>query len=205
MKYPLHIEINATQDDFIQLEILQQAMLVEKQREINKKMFIGQSCFSLFLLAVLLVLAIKGTVVGISLIIPAVIEIFFMGNLFSNNSNAQRDYSYTVNHMLQNRDSHAFFAEEQGFVEFYEDRCEFLTNLQRRYFGYENIDHIKITKFLYIFVMKKSKDKNLKDFEFMILPRRNMLDREDEQLSQICSSIIEKYQLTPWNDFTVVG
>ena len=90
-------------------------------------------------------------------------------------------------------------------VLFYEDKCEYLTNEQRRFFDYDKIRSIKIIRHLYIFVMKKTKDKNLRGFVYMVIPRRNMDEKQQQQLDEICASIIKKYDLKEWITSRIFG
>ena len=76
---------------------------------------------------------------------------------------------------------------------------------QRRYFSYDVIKNIKIIKHLYIFVMKRTKDKNLRGFAYMVIPRRNMNLQEQETLDKICSGIVEKYKLEEWVKSDIFG
>ena len=103
------------------------------------------------------------------------------------------------------KDSMEFFTAEKGLVYFYENKCEYLTNEQRRFFEYDKIGNIKIIKHLYIFVMKRSKDKSMKGFAYMVIPRRNMNDHQQKQLDEICASIIKKYDLKEWVTSQIFG
>ena len=118
---------------------------------------------------------------------------------------AKREFNLAVQHLLMNKDTNEFFTPEKGMVYFYEDRCEFLTDEQRRYFDYSLIKHIKVIRHLYIFVMKRSKEKNLKGFAYMVIPKRNLYGDEQQALDSICTDIIERYQLKPWVDSDILG
>ena len=205
MEYPLQIELNVNQDDFIQVEILEQELEMNLWREEIKKGFIIESivmalvsCFVMFLVA-------KGViriqtmifVVGIWMLLAANSGYnYFMG--------AKREFSMAVQHLLINKDDNEFFTQERGMVLFYEDRCEYLSNEQRRFFDYDKIKHIKITRHLYIFVMKRTKDKGLKGFVYMVIPRRNLTEEQQIKADSICEGIVSKYGLEPWIESNVI-
>ena len=130
--------------------------------------------------------------------------IFLINFLYTYFLGAKREYNMAVRHLLQNKDSHEFFTPERGMICFYEDRAEFLTNEQRRYFDYSLIKNIKIIKHLYIFVMKRSKEKSLRGFVYMVVPRRNLTADEQEKLNTICENIVGKYMLKPWVESNII-
>lgn len=205
MKYPLHLDIDIIQDDFIQVDILEQAVDARQIKEFNRKVFIAELVAVFLLAAVLGILIISGSIVVYSMLFPAVCLATVLAAHFFNKSGVDKEFAYGVNHLLENRDSHSFFSEEKGMALFYEDKCEYLTNEQRRYFDYDKIEHIKVTKLLYIFVMKKTKDKTMQGFAYMIIPRRCLTDDEDAALAQICDGIVQKYALTTWTDSQIMG
>ena len=110
-----------------------------------------------------------------------------------------------IQHLLESKDTHEFFTPEKGMVLFFEDRCEYLTNEQRRFFDYDKIKNIKIIKHLYIFVMKKTKDKNLRGFVYMVIPRRNLDLAQQQQLDEICARITQQYELKEWMKSRIFG
>ena len=110
-----------------------------------------------------------------------------------------------VQHLLHNKDTQEFFTPERGMVLFYEDRCEYLTNEQRRFFDYDLIKNIKIIKHLYIFVMKRSKEKNLRGFAYMVIPRRNLTDNQKQQMDEICARIVKENDLKEWVKSEIFG
>ena len=206
MEYPLHIELNVNQDDFIQVEILEQEKEMQIWKDEIKKGFLIECIVMAVLACVVFNLVSKGTVVkrtmyfvwGIWLILGA-------HSGYNYFSGAKREFNMAVQHLLTNKDTNEFFTAEKGMVLFFEDRCEYLSNEQRRFFDYSHIKHIKTTRHLYIFVMRKSKDKKLKGFAYMVIPRRNMDEGQQNMLDEICSGIIEKYKLEEWVTSDIFG
>ena len=88
---------------------------------------------------------------------------------------------------------------------FYEDKCEYLTNEQRRFFDYDQIKNIKNIKHLYIFVMKRSKEKNLRGFAYMVIPKRNLTGNQMQQMDEICARIVEEKHLEEWVTSDIFG
>ncbi len=205
MEYPLHIDLNLIQDDFIQVDILEQAVDARQAKEDYLKIYKYRLAGVALLGAVMAALVIKGVILPASLAIPAFALLIFTVAHYFNKSGVDREFNFGVSHLLENREGHQFFSEEKGMALFYEDKCEFLTNEQRRYFDYDKIKHIKVTQLLYIFVMKKSKDKNMRGFAYMIIPKRCLEDGQREQLDEICNNIVEKYALTEWTDSKIMG
>lgn len=204
MDYPIQIELDITQDDFIQVEILEQEldMLLAKKSYLN--FFILQTAvISVLALAVFLLRnVIMWQSVFFLLAFWLIFAFHFLYNYFFG---AKREFNMGVSHILQNSDNHSFFKPEKGMAFFYEDRCEYLTNEQRRYFSYDKINNIKITPHLFIFVMKKVKNKDMKGFAYMVIPKRNA-DRADlENLEKICREIQQRYCLKPWVESEIFG
>ena len=206
MEYPLHIELNVNQDDFIQVEILEQEKEMQIWKDEIKKGFLIECIVMAVLACVVFNLVSKGTVVkrtmyfvwGIWLILGA-------HSGYNYFSGAKREFNMAVQHLLTNKDTNEFFTAEKGMVLFFEDRCEYLTNEQRRFFDYDKIRSIKIIKHLYIFVMKKTKDKNLRGFVYMVIPRRNLDSAQQQQLDEICARITQQYELKEWMKSQIFG
>ena len=206
MEYPLIIELNVTQDDFIEVEILEQELDAQLYKKSIKKSFIIETVAVGLIMAVMAVMAAKGSIMTAALAFPAFFWLMFLIHFVYNYKwGIQREFSMGVQHLLQNKDSMEFFTAERGMVYFYEDKCEYLTNEQRRFFDYDLIRNIKIIKHLYIFVMKRSKEKSLRGFAYMVIPRRNMDENQQQQLDEICASIIKKYDLKEWVTSRIFG
>ena len=205
MEYPLQIDVNITQDDYIQVEILEQELEKKLLLKETKKTFIIETIIMAVVAAGVAVMAAKGIIMYRTLYFVAGIWMIFLINfLYTYFLGAKREYNMAVRHLLQNKDSHEFFTPERGMIWFYEDRAEFLTNEQRRYFDYSLVKNIKIIKHLYIFVMKRSKEKNLRGFAYMVVPRRNLYPDEEVMLNEICRNIVEKYKLEPWVESNII-
>ena len=206
MEYPLIIELNVTQDDFIEVEILEQELDAQLYKKSIKKSFVIETVAVGLIMAVMAVMASKGSIMTAALAFPAFFWLMFLIHFVYNYKwGIQREFSMGVQHLLQNKDSMEFFTAERGMVYFYEDKCEYLTNEQRRFFDYDLIRNIKIIKHLYIFVMKRSKEKSLRGFAYMVIPRRNMDENQQQQLDEICASIIKKYDLKEWITSRIFG
>ena len=205
MEYPLQIDVNITQDDYIQVEILEQELEKKLLLKETKKTFIIETIIMAVVAAGVAVMAAKGIIMYRTLYFVAGIWMIFLINfLYTYFLGAKREYNMAVRHLLQNKDSHEFFTPERGMICFYEDRAEFLTNEQRRYFDYSLVKNIKIIKHLYIFVMKRSKEKNLRGFAYMVVPKRNLYPDEEVMLNEICRNIVEKYKLEPWVESEII-
>ena len=206
MEYPLIIELNVTQDDFIEVEILEQELDAQLYKKSIKKTFVIETGIIAVIIAIMGSMVSKGSIMAAALAFPAFFWLMFLVHFVYNYKwGIQREFSMGVQHLLQNKDSMEFFTAERGMVYFHEDRCEYLTNEQRRFFDYDLIRNIKIIKHLYIFVMKRSKEKSLRGFAYMVIPRRNMDENQQQQLDEICASIIKKYDLKEWITSRIFG
>jgi len=204
-KYPLEIKLDITQDDYIEVEILEQIVNRDWQIKDHKRTILIQSIVCAAVALLFIVLSMRGLIAKESLILVAGAWIFcFVHFLYSYKVGYNVDFNYAVNQMLQNRETNTFFTPERGTAFFYEDRCEFLTNEQRRYFDYSLIQNIKKIKHIYIFVMKRSKKKEHTGFAYMVIPRRNMDEEQERFLDRICARITEQYSLKPWTDSEIL-
>ena len=206
MEYPLIIELNVTQDDFIEVEILELELDAQLYKKSIKKTFVIETVAIAVIIAIMGSMVAKGSIMAAALAFPAFFWLMFLVHFVYNYKwGIQREFNMGVQHLLQNKDSMEFFTAERGMVYFHEDRCEYLTNEQRRFFDYDLIRNIKIIKHLYIFVMKRSKEKSLRGFAYMVIPRRNMDENQQQQLDEICASIIKKYDLKEWITSRIFG
>ena len=206
MEYPLQIELNVTQDDFIEVEILEQELEAQLWKKSVKKTFIVETAVIAVVIALVLWLASKGTIMAMTVIFPIFFWFCFLLHfVYIYNWGVKREFNMAVQHLLHNKDTQEFFTPERGMVLFYEDRCEYLTNEQRRFFDYDLIKNIKIIKHLYIFVMKRSKEKNLRGFAYMVIPRRNLTDNQKQQMDEICARIVKENDLKEWVKSEIFG
>ena len=206
MEYPFKIELDVTQDDFIEVEILEQELEAQLWKKSVKKTFIIETAVIAMAMCIIAYMASKGIILMLTLIFPVFFWFIFLFHfIYTYKWGVKREFNMAVGHILQNKDTQVFFTPERGMVLFYEDKAEYLTNEQRRYFSYDVIKNIKIIKHLYIFVMKRTKDKNLRGFAYMVIPRRNMSLQEQETLDKICSEIVEKYKLEEWVKSDIFG
>ena len=206
MEYPLQIELNVTQDDFIEVEILEQELEAQLWKESLKKTFIIETAAIALAIAVVVYFANKGTIMMATVGFPVFFWIIFLIQfVYTYKWGVKREFNMTIQHLLESKDTHEFFTPERGMVLFFEDRCEYLTNEQRRFFDYDKIRSIKIIKHLYIFVMKKTKDKNLRGFVYMVIPRRNLDSAQQQQLDEICARITQQYELKEWMKSQIFG
>ena len=206
MEYPLQIELNVTQDDFIEVEILEQELEAQLWKESLKKTFIIETAAIALVIAVVMYFANKGTIMMATVWFPVFFWIIFLIQfVYTYKWGVKREFNMAIQHLLESKDTHEFFTPERGMVLFFEDRCEYLTNEQRRFFDYDKIRNIKIIKHLYIFVMKKTKDKNLRGFLYMVIPRRNLDSAQQQQLDEICARITQQYELKEWMKSQIFG
>ena len=206
MEYPFQIELDVTQDDFIEVEILEQELEAQLWKKSVKTTFIVETAVIALIIGLLVYFAAKGNIVIHAVIFPVFFWFIFLFHfIYTYKWGVKREFNMAVQHLLQNKDSHTFFTAERGMVLFYEDKAEYLTNEQRRFFGYENIKNIKIIRHLYIFVMKRSKEKNLRGFAYMVIPRRNMNREDQAKLDEICAGIVKKYDLKEWVKSDIFG
>ena len=206
MEYPLIIELNVTQDDFIEVEILEQELDAQLYKKSIKKAFVIETVVIAIVMMFMASMVAKGSIMAMALAFPAFFWLMFLIHFVYNYKwGIQREFNMGVQHILQNKDSMEFFTAERGMVYFHKDKCEYLTNEQRRFFEYDLIRNIKIIKHLYIFVMKRSKEKSLRGFAYMVIPRRNMTEEQQTQLDAICAEITEKYDLKEWMTSKIFG
>ena len=206
MEYPLQIELDVTQDDFIEVEILEQELEAQLWKQSVKKTVIVETAVIAVVIALVLWLASKGTIMAMTVIFPIFFWFCFLLHfVYTYNWGVKREFNMAVQHLLHNKDTQEFFTPERGMVLFYEDRCEYLTNEQRRFFDYDLIKNIKIIKHLYIFVMKRSKEKNLRGFAYMVIPRRNLTDNQKQQMDEICARIVKENDLKEWVKSEIFG
>ncbi len=205
MEYPLKIDVNITQDDYIQVEILEQELEKQLWLKSIKKTFVIESIVMALVAVLVVTRAARGVIIMETMFFVIGVWLIFLF-LFVYNYfwGAKMEFNMAVQHLLQNKDTHEFFTPENGMIYFYEDKCDFLTNEQRRYFDYSLIKNIKIIKHLYIFVMKRSKEKSLRGFAYMVVPRRNLYPDEEAMLNEICRNIVEKYKLEPWVESNII-
>ena len=52
--------------------------------------------------------------------------------------------------------------------------------------------------------MKRSKEKGLKGFAYMVIPKRNLDEKQERFLDRICTRITEQYSLKPWTDSEIL-
>jgi len=206
MEYPLKIELNITQDDFIEVEILENALDMELHKKEIKRAFIIESIVMAVIAGFVLNRAMKGIIVIQTMFFVVGFWLLFAFHFAYNYFRGiKREFNMTVQHLLTSKDSNQFFTPERGMAYFYEDRCEYLTDEQRRYFSYDMIKHIKIIRHLYIFVMKRSREKNMRGFAYMVIPKRNLYEDEQQMLDKICRDIVKKYDLKEWTDSKILG
>ena len=206
MEYPLQIELDITQDDFIEVEILEQELEAQLWKKSVKKTFIIETVVIALVIALVLWLANKGTIMALTVIFPVFFWFCFLVHfVYTYNWGVKREFNMAVQHLLHNKDTQEFFTPERGMVLFYEDKCEYLTNEQRRFFDYDLIKNIKIIKHLYIFVMKRSKEKNLRGFAYMVIPKRNLTENQMQQMDEICARIVEEKHLEEWVKSDIFG
>ena len=206
MEYPLQIELDITQDDFIEVEILEQELEAQLWKKSVKKTFIIETVVIALAIALVLWLANKGTIMALTVIFPVFFWFCFLVHfVYTYNWGVKREFNMAVQHLLHNKDTQEFFTPERGMALFYEDKCEYLTNEQRRFFDYDLIKNIKIIKHLYIFVMKRSKEKNLRGFAYMVIPKRNLTGNQMQQMDEICARIVEEKHLEEWVKSEIFG
>ena len=206
MEYPLILELSITQDDFIEVEILEQELDAQLYKKSIRKAFVIETAVIGVIMALMAGMAAKGSIVFAALGFPAFFWLLFLLHFVYNYKwGIDREFNMAVRHLLENKDKMEFFTAERGMAYFHEDKCEYLTNEQRRFFDYSLIKNIKIIKHLYIFVMKRSKEKSMRGFAYMVIPRRNLDEMQQQQLDEICASIVKKYDLKEWVTSKIFG
>ena len=199
MNFPIEVNLDITQDDFIAVDILEQAADIPLAKKYALNTFIRES--AVIICGLIRTLVFKNILAFELIYFLLGFEALFAANFFFNYfKNIDREFSMNVSRLLGNRDGKTIYTPETGFAVFYEDRAEYLTNEQRRYFSYSDIQHIKITRHLFIFIMKRSKEKGLTGFVWMVLPKRNLTPRQEEDFTQLCRQINREYNLSPWTD-----
>lgn len=204
MEYPLQVELDISQDDFIMVEILEQELESRLARKSYLRTFVLESviCALISIMIVFMKNIIAFEAVYFVLFFWMLFLAIFLLNYFSG---YKKEFSYAVNHILTQKDSHTFFTPEKGMAFFYEDRAEYLTDEQRRFFSYDKIQNIKITDHLFIFVMKRCKEKSMRGFAYMVIPKRNLSESQEIFLNEICDGIVKKYNLKEWIKSEIFG
>ncbi len=199
MEFPIRVELDITQDDFICCEILEEAADIPYAKKSAKVSFLRES--GVLALCALAVFVFRDNIAFEAIYFVIGFEVlFFLNFAYNYFYGIDHNFKLAVTHLLTARKDHTFFTPEKGIAFFYRDRGEYLTNEQRRYFDYSLVDHIKITRHLFIFIMKKSDEKGLRGFVWMVLPKRNMTRQQERDFTKLCRQIEEKYHLTPWTD-----
>lgn len=196
---PLHIEIAVEQSDFIQVEMLENVIDSQDLKKETLRTFLIQSAVC-FLAAVFFLIQnwVAKEAWWFCLVFFLFFALHFLYNYFYG---IQQDLYRNLAHLIQSdAKGNTFFLPEEGMVNFYPEKVEYLTNENRRYFEYNQIAHIKITKLLFIFVMKNSTEKSMRGFQYMVVPKRCLQTSQEEQLNDLCDFIVSTYGLTAWTD-----
>ncbi|MEG3029875.1 MAG: YcxB family protein [Oscillospiraceae bacterium] len=202
MSYPLTVEINLIQEDFIEVEMLENILDAKDVRKEFLRTFMIQSVVSaIAAMGILFNSFIMKETLYFILFFWVIFALNFGYNYFIGYKN---ELNLTLQHLVvSNQKGNTFFLEEQGFVNLYEDKGEYLTNEQRRYFDYSSISSIKITKRLFIFVMKRSKERNMRGFCYMIVPKRDLSEDKLCGLCQVVDDIKARYSISEWIGKTI--
>lgn len=202
MNLPLTIDLALVQEDFIQVEIMEEMLDAQLVRQARKKTFVYQTIFCLILAVIL---GTQSWISNFALIFPAMFFLFFFLHfLYQYIWGYKTDLNHAISHMVESdRQGNTFFTPEEGMAIFYADKCEYLTNEQRRYFTYDDIAHYKISKRLIIFVMKPTKRKDMRNFLFMIIPVRNIPPEILPQFQQFCIDLAHQHNISQWIGPTV--
>lgn len=202
MQYPFSIEVKLIQEDFIEVEMIENIIDTKQKKKESLKVYIIQSAVIALISAMLFF---TSWVAKESLYLALFFWILFTANFaYQYFFGHRNELKMTIKHLIEsNQNGNEFFSEEVGFVNFNEKDIELLTNEQRRYFDYELINSIKITKRLYIFVMKNTKEKSLRGFSYMIIPKRDLDHVQKEKLQKICEEIKIEYSLEEWIGTTI--
>ena len=200
---PIDIELDLTQEDFIQTEIMECLVDAGDLKSESAKAFIYQT---LVCSVIAFIMFISKSLARESLIFPLVFFALFLINfLYKYFYGIENELKNNLNHMIEsNRNGNVFFTPESGMIRLYDDRAEYLTNENRRYFNYTSIAHIKQTKLLYIFVMKNSREKSMRGFMYMIIPKRCLTEEQIPLMNKLCEEITQRYNLSPWTDISIM-
>ena len=200
MTYPIKVNLDITQDDFIAVDILEQAADVPLAKKAALTTFLWES--AAIILGVVLTLVFRDSLAFELIYFLVGFEALFRVNFALNYFRGiDREFNIYVTNLLKNSQKGQIYNPENGMAYFYRDKGEYLTNEQRRYFSYDAIQHIKETRHLFIFIMKRTKEKGLRGFAWMVLPKRNMTFGQEEDFRTLCRDIVKKYDLKPWTDF----
>ena len=191
MEYPLQLELNISQDDYVAVEILEQALDADLWKKSVLRTFIVETVVMVGVIAAMAVAVQNGVFVKEAIIFPVFFWFMFLIHfIYTYFWGVKREFNMGVQHLLENKDTHTFFTPE---------------NEQRRYFDYDKVQNIKEIKHMFIFVMKRSKEKNLRGFAYMIIPKRNLIGDQEQQVREICNNIVAKYNLKEWTDSKILG
>ncbi len=203
MDYPLEFNIELFQTDFIQTEILELTENLEIEKKSCVKTFIIQTI--LLILTGLVFLSVE-SFAREAVFIPIGFFIFILLNfLYKFFIGNKSDYKQAVEHLIKSDAlGNQFFSPEKGMIVFNKENIEFLTNENRRYFSYDKLKHIKITKRLVVFVLKVSRDKSIRGFHYMILPKRCIDEKNEENIYKLIDDIKKEFNLKEWVECRVL-
>ncbi len=197
MDFPLELDIEILQTDFIQVEILELTESYNFEKKSCFKAFVGQILVSL---AFIIIFLISKDIQNTAIYFPVFFIIFFIINfLYKYFIGNKQDYNNNIEHLIKSDAlGNRFFKDERGMVVFKKDEIQFLTNINRRYFSYDKLRHIKETKRLFVFVLKIEKDASIRGFHYMIIPKRCMDNQKLEKVYNLIENIKNEYNLTDW-------
>ncbi len=197
MNFPIQIDIDINQQDFIQTEILELTENYEIEKKSCLKVFIYQS---VFFIGVIILFLNSNIIVDEAVYFPISFWFFSLVNfLYKYFIGSRTDYNYSIEHLIKSDAAgNKFFSSENGMIVFKEKEIEYLTNENRRYFSYDKLKNIKITKRLIVFVLKISKDKSIRGFHYMLIPKRCLNEENEEKVYKLIEDIKKEYNLKDW-------
>ncbi len=199
MDFPIEINVEIEQTDFIQVEILELTENYILEQKSSIKTFLIQV---LVLSAFIVIFLSFENIVNEAIYFPIAFIIFCLINfLYKYFIGNKQDYNDNIEHLIKSDAmGNIFFKDERGMVLFNKDEIQFLTNINRRYFSYDKLKHIKQTKRLFVFVLKVLKDDSIRGFHYMIIPKRCLDEENLKKVCELVDNIKNEYKLSDWVD-----
>ena len=115
MEYPLKIDVNITQDDYIEVEILEQALDMELWKKSLVKTFAIETAVMALLSVLIVYLSSRGVIIMRTIYFVLFFYMLFAFHfVYTYFQGAKREFNMAVQHLLMNKDTNEFFTPEKG-------------------------------------------------------------------------------------------
>ena len=186
------------QHDYMEAEFLESFadMLFARKNAVDS--FVGGTVLCGIIAAAVGFFVMRGVIVWQSLMLVGIAYACVLANfLYNYFIGYKEDYGRTLAHFMKSdAEGLVFFKPEQATFEFFEQEFTFMSQEQRRYAAYGDIQHIDETRRCYIFTMKYDRKKvNLRGFRFAVLPKLYISAQKAQPFAQHIAAMRTKYGL----------